>query len=242
MRLLCREIEYEKLLKGLTEFSPELEKQCRASYEPFDDQKKTDSIYYIPPYYVDIDVEPTEMQTLFKFVSARFDGLTLKEFHRKWNVFYENLNFYASLRDQLEMFAQSVEYGEQISRLEYIFRKVKILFPSYPWQKSFVGEENEECVQLNGESGISLLLYDDCGEFVLEVFPTATKNTGTHWHPQTTQEALNDLKNILNEKILFAFKRGTLRSLLSDADLERPLFKFFYRKHEIFSIKRKLER
>lgn len=242
MQLLCREIEYEKLLKGLAEFSPVLEKQCRASYKPFDDPKKSDSPYYIPPYYVDINVEPTEMQTLFKSVSARFDGLTLKEFHRKWNIFHENLTFYGSLRDQLEVFAQSVEYGEQISRVEYIFRKIKILFPSYPWKKTFVGEDQEESIRLDGESGFSLLLYDDVGDFVLDVFPTAVENTGTHWHPQTAQDVLNDLKNILNEKILFAFKRGTLRSVLSDADLKRPLFKFFYRKYEIFSIKRKLER
>ena len=54
--------------------------------------------------------------------------------------------------------------------------------------------------------GQILWLYEDCGEFILDVMDTA-RTMGTHWHPMDAEGAIADITTFMEGKADYPLRR-----------------------------------
>lgn len=77
-------------------------------------------------------------------------------------------------------------------KLNAVYEQLKKRYP-LTLTHSFAVDDgfSVDCPLLMGQShGRVLWLYEDCGEFVLDVM-NAEKTVGTHWHPSSVSDAVD---------------------------------------------------
>ena len=201
MRVTVRAIQPDTLIEGLREFSVDLAEQCLKTVQiekspPFEHGGAQ-------PFSVDVDFDFSE---LFRYASdcdQKIDNLFKKRFKNKntWN----EIKTHRILKWAMEQIARSLEIGRDVGDIEYIKEKLSSRVAGNRLNV-YYDEEDGETIEIKFNEHLSVKLCFDGFIYALYIV-SKVEEAYTHWHPYIYSEAIQEMTDIIEGRIVFVAKR-----------------------------------
>ena len=199
MDLMVREIEYNKFKNFLDIFdiSQDIEFVKELVDEPYDDDYKVQP-YKIREFIIDLELLLNECNDVSFNRSSKRKLVEWNDFSLFWRVM-QNIKHKRIIGKQLPDIEYVYEFIKSYTNLKVI-KSAKLEGFSNPNIDVIYGKSNEIELYLMQEPGI--------WEFILSINYKG-KNV-THWHPQSCEDTINDMKAILDDLYIVHKKKRNL--------------------------------
>lgn len=216
MEFVIDQIELNDFIRILTFLIPEYSEYIEIK-EPKDIDLNL-SQRELCPYRIDVQLSPDQIEFLYRRGKS-----ILNDYFRNRNSYPFSWEEYHRFLEVVEAMKHAKVIGRQVKPIPYVFEMLKVKFPEEKIVFEVSPEGNEE-IKIVLNKYLSIELYHD-GSFVLDCI-NEVEEYYTHWHPDLTEDALNDMVKLIQGDLVIIYKRSIFKQrVIQSLILDREAYK-----------------